>query len=89
MSISRRNKLAVTLMRQIADENAEPVSIGVLASRMRMSRDVASRIASRLVARGLVEFRRSPVDRRISLYSLTPAGRTELALVDVEEEAAA
>lgn len=52
-----------------------------LASRLRLDKSTASRIVADLESRGFVRARVSGDDRRVRLLSLTPKGRTKLAVI--------
>jgi DNA-binding MarR family transcriptional regulator len=82
--------LSAMMLTLLGDPDAEPMALTAMADRMGLSRSEASRVGSRLMQRRLVTRTRSPVDKRISLYSLTVAGRAELArLTAAETEQAA
>ena len=57
------------------------LTLGMIATRFTLSTSHASRIVAALVDRKLVERRENPLDRRMTLHSLTPAGRQETAPV--------
>ena len=58
---------------------AGPLSVGELQRRVRVSSGGATYLVSRLEARGLVERRGDPADRRARFAALTPAGEEAAA----------
>lgn len=59
----------------------EPTSPSVLADRMGMTRGAISKLAERLIAKGLVERTESREDKRAHSLSLTPAGRRKIPVL--------
>ena len=66
---------------------ARPCSLSELAERHGVSRPTASNSVSALVARGWVQRRRDPADRRRVRLELTPEGRRVLQRTRVQVEA--
>jgi DNA-binding MarR family transcriptional regulator len=60
-------------------ERHGPLTPSELASRERVQRPTVTRVLARLEEEGLVERAADPDDRRCSLVSISPAGRTLLA----------
>ena len=59
-------------------EKCGPLTPSELADAERVKRPTATRIVARLTDQGLVDRAADPTDRRSSLVSITPAGRTLL-----------
>lgn len=59
----------------------QPTAPSVLAERMGMTRGAISKLSERLVAKGLVERKESPDDRRAHSLALTPAGRKKVPVL--------
>ena len=67
---------------------AGPLSQQRLAERLHVNRTLMVAVADKLEARGLLERRRDPVDRRSYALHVTPAGRDELVRLHDEIERA-
>lgn len=65
----------------------EPQSVGMVAAGVGATSSATSRLAGRLVGRGLVNRQRDPDDGRSSLLSLTPRGADLVALVLAHRQA--
>jgi DNA-binding MarR family transcriptional regulator len=75
----------VTLMQwrvMLAASSAEPVRIGEIARRVRVSPTAATRLVHRLERRGIVSSETDPDDRRAANVSLTPRGRRLAATIE-------
>ncbi|BDG72538.1 MarR family winged helix-turn-helix transcriptional regulator [Roseomonas fluvialis] len=68
-----------SFMRALFD--VEPTPPSVLAERMGMTKGAISKLAERLVAKGLVERTENPQDRRAHSLSLTTAGRARIPVL--------
>lgn len=68
-----------SFMRSLYD--LEPTPPSVLAERMAMTKGAISKLAERLVAKGLVEKAESQVDRRAHNLSLTTEGRAKIPVL--------
>ena len=63
-----------TLLHMLADAEAEPLPMGVIARRMRLTPSGVTRCADPLVERGLIERCMKEGDRRVCCLSLSEAG---------------
>ncbi|MDE0332649.1 MAG: MarR family transcriptional regulator [Nitrospinae bacterium] len=63
-----------TLLHMLADADAGPISMGVIARRMRLTPSGVTRCADPLVERGLIERCMKEGDRRVCCLSLSEAG---------------
>ena len=68
-----------SFMRALSD--LEPTSPSVLAERMGMTKGAISKLAERLVAKGLVERAESQQDKRAHSLSLTTKGRAKIPVL--------
>lgn len=68
-----------SFMRALYD--LEPTPPSVLAEKMGMTKGAISKLAERLVAKGLVERAQSPEDKRAHSLSMTPQGRTKIPVL--------
>ena len=68
-----------SFMRALYD--LEPTPPSVLAERMGMTKGAISKLAERLVAKGLVERAESQEDKRVHSLSLTREGRTKIPVL--------
>lgn len=68
-----------TFMRALYD--LEPTPPSVLAERMGMTKGAISKLAERLVAKGLVERAESQEDKRAHILSLTTDGRAKIPVL--------
>jgi DNA-binding MarR family transcriptional regulator len=59
----------------------EPTSPSILAEKMGMTKGAISKLAERLVAKGLVERAESHQDKRAHSLSLTPEGRANIPIL--------
>jgi DNA-binding MarR family transcriptional regulator len=69
---SELSRTAASLLRFLSDEG--PQRVTVLATREQVAQPTMSVIVKRLRARGLVERRSDPNDRRATLVAVTPQG---------------
>ena len=70
---SELSRTSASLLRHLSERG--PQRVTALATREKVAQPTMSVIVKRLVARGLVERRTDPGDRRATLVAITPLGR--------------
>lgn len=73
---SELSRTSASLLRYLFDQG--PQRVTTLAAREQVAQPTMSVIVKRLCARGLVERRADPVDRRATLVAITPLGAETL-----------
>jgi DNA-binding MarR family transcriptional regulator len=85
LALNRQLGVADSRLRVVREIGRGLLSQVQIEEAVHLDQSVVSRIVARLVAEGLVGKSPSPADGRVTVYWLTPAGRSLLRLMSVKE----